>query len=139
MLYVRRRERAGRGKNRTLFLSQFSSCICMIRPHPDKAGEAYHTSARARTRSPGTQPPPPSAYSQHIFSSVVLLFCPIPPPSRRFDCGASRNNDSAAVSRCRFLMAPLFWYLYQLTSLLMKRMFLHQHRRGVAIQAIPCH
>ena len=85
----------------------------------------------ARARSPGKQTPPlSSACSRHTSSAQLLSFSVRPPPpSRRFDRGASRNNGSAGVSCCRFLMAPLFWHLRQLTSLLTKRMFLHQHRR----------
>ena len=81
----------------------------------------------ARPRSSG--PPLPHIHDTHLqLSCSPFLFGP--PSSRRFDRGGSRNNDSAGVSHRRFLMAPLFWYLYQLTSFLMKQMFLRQHRRG---------
>ena len=63
----------------------------------------------AIARSPGKQTLPlPHIPDIHLqLSCSPCLFDP-PPPSRRFDRGALRDNGSAGVSHCCFLMAPLF-------------------------------
>ena len=104
--------------------------IRAIRPRPDKRERGV---SRIRPRAHAHQVskcPPFRIFTTHIFSSMALLFCLTSPPLRRFNCDATRNNSSAGVSRYRLLMDPLFRHLYQLTSFLMKRMFLYQHRRG---------
>ena len=61
-----------------------------------------------------------------------------PPPLRRYGRGVARTTVCEGVSSCRFLVAPMFWILHQVTHLPLGEMnFLIKHRREVTINAPP--